>query len=312
MVSDRVSNRVFNFLDSMDAKRLQSLHESHRTVRNIVQTEIRGCMEFINVNGRLYRYGVVSADNRRTQQCVKALVPSLDEFNRVFNMHVQSWDQVTPYKLKSHLQITLNRESYRMLPAPVVAINAQTLEWLRGVYVSLHRLNSHWGTQFKRWEDVAIDADSDTHQDVLKEITQDDIAQLELMMKTLTKHAMAAVTKTPTNYDDVGCTQHTHAQHGMVEMLFARITKLHKRDTRNMYVMMLLYLAHSYRTHTFSPLPPGKHHTHGPITREFLDNYYASDNELTRYWGGEDPIAQIPMSSIASLSEFEHLTRSLE
>lgn len=305
-----VSELVFKFLDSMHSRRLHEIQESHKTARNLVQGELRGCVEFVNVNGRLYRYGVVSGDQHRTQQCVKALVPSLDEFNRVFKLDAKSWDEVSPFLIKNHLQSKVIREPHKLLPAPVLSMNASTLTWLKGVYVSLHRLNNEWGTRFKTWEDVVLDPESETQQNLLKDITRDDMAHLESMMKSMTQRAMASVNPS-TDYRDVLECARDSATHGKVEMLFACTTKLHGRDATHMYMLMLLYLARSSESQTFSPLPPGKHHTHGADTRQFIDNYYRSDNDLRRDWGEGDPVRKIPLSSVASFSQFLRLVQSV-
>lgn len=311
-----VSQLVFDFMDAVDTQRLESIRDSHRVVRTLVQSEIRGCVEFINVNGRLYRYGFISTDTDRSRECVQALTPSLQEFNRIFKTHLSSWSEFSPFELKNHLQKNPNPEVHRLLPAPVPAMNPSTLEWLKGVYVSLHRLNSHWGTHFKQWGDVQVDPRAGTQQQALKGVTEEDMAELQTLMKKLTQHAMAGVDKPPTNYHDVTNCTHAGAKelkqtHGVVELLFACITKKHGRDPVNMYMNMLLYLARSRRKDSFSPLPPGKHHVHGAETNAFISGFYSSEKQLERDWGKTDPALQLPMSSVKSQKHFQELVHSV-
>ena len=283
--------QVHKYVTERDMETYQRTRNQQKAVRDALQSELKGMAEFVNVNGRLYRYGFVSRDNERTRRMLQQMFKTPESFGNAINFPVKTWDDIDSARLKLHFQSS--RETVQPL-APVVHINDDTLSWLKGVYVSLHRLNDHWGTSAKRWDEVVVNADA------VREVTEDDISTLRNMLLDLTTRVLSSLPVLPKwelKPRDVG--------HGVVETVFA--TLAHTRDVREVYMLMLRYLARSLLTNTFTPLPPGKHSTDKTHIREFIDAFYTTNEEMTRDWGRVPPEHQIPVTTTPSLVEFEKL-----
>lgn len=257
-------------------------------VRNALHSELRGMSEFINLNGRLYRYGFVSRDNNRTRKMLSHMFTP-ESFTKAVQFPISDWTELDSAKLKLHFQ---SRRATLPVP-PLLEINTDTLDWLKGVYVSLHRLNDHWGTSARSWDDVVL------NQDAAREITEDDIDTVHSLLRDLTTRVLAELPP-PVTWD-VGPRVEGH---GVIETIFA---SLRDRPVQEVYMLMLRYLAERIRNDTFTPLPPGKHSRNKEGMRAFINDFYVTDAEMRREW----PSPDLPATTTPSLAEFEHLQNNM-
>ena len=295
---DNLVHRINTFVCKRDQELHRRTRESQKTVRNALQSEMRGMAEFININGRLYRYGFISSNPARTRQLCKAIFSYPAIMTAQVHIQITSWDDVDPAKLKLHLQ----SERARIPPPPLLSLDDRTLQWLQGAYTSLLRLNQHWGTRFTSWEDVTLDGVS---PEVLQETTEKDIHALQQMLVILAKTIMTPLrcveyVQTPCPPGDTG--------HGRVECVFARMVA-HGRDLEDTYLTMLMYLHNSVEQDTFTPLPPGKHVVTDDATK-FVENFYMSDTERARDWGDGD--IELPITTAYCLQTFKDLVDVLK
>lgn len=313
-----VEDRVFEFVNEMDVGRARQIQQSLRKVRDQLQTEMRNGSEFISVNGRLYRYGFVSLNDDRTRELLKRMFSDdLGEFREMF-FPVESWDDVTSLKVKSHLQGLKNREKIlEKLPVSFDSVDDQSLRWLKGIYLTLPTLNKHWDTEFESWGDVSI---SDDVHPLIEELTGENMEDLGEMLKNLTSHALTFEPR-DTNFDKVEealrvakkTEKGGKENHGKVELVFARIAASQDRDPQDVYLLLLRYLSQSLKKGSFSPLPPGfqRSSSQNDDIRSFLEEHYTSDDQIVRDWGTKDPVKHIPVTTVPSFPEFKSLVQSL-
>jgi hypothetical protein len=286
--------RIQQYVAAHDTETHQRARDEEIAVRSALHSELRGMAEYVNVNGRLHRYGFVSRDNDRTRNMVKQMFDSPESFVDAVGFPIKEWDDIDSVRLKLHLQSSRDNLT-SLLPAPLLELNPDTLSWLKGVYVSLHRLNDHWGTRFTSWDNIVIDADA------TRDVTKDDIETVRKLLLDLTSRVLTQLPSPGTfNFDPPKI-----PGHGVVETIFACIAC--ERDVRDTYMLMLRYLAQTSRDDTFTPLPPGKHSLDKSHIQSFIDDFYITEDELVRDWGTTPPIHQIPATTTPSVVEFETL-----
>ena len=308
-----VQDLVFKFVSSLDVDRANHIQQSIRKVRDQLQMEMKKGSEFIGVNGRLYRYGFVSPDDDRTRELVRLMFSDdLGEFQKVFP-GMESWDDVTSLKLRTHLGKGHSTEISEMMPVPFNSMDDKSLRWLKGIYLTLPTLNKHWDTEFNSWGDVSISKDVIP---IIVELTEENTEDLKEILKNLTVHAMTFDPK-ETNFDTVkksmGIPRSPEETHGKVELVFAHIASSQDRDPRDVYLTLLRYLSQSWKNGSFSPLPPGFHRSSSQNENlgRFLSEHYTSDDQMVRDWGTKDPVEHIPVTTVPSFPEFKSLVESL-
>lgn len=309
-------DRIKTFVSDLDNRTCQNIQNSYASTRNTLHSEVKGMSEYISLNGRLYRYGFVSEDDERTRLAARRVSnDDLDAFRQTLDMpNLKTWDDITGVKLKTHLLNTYNTDVANIIPAPVSDLDALTLKWLQGVYTSVHRLNWDWGTQFKSWSDVKLESPGDAHEDALREMTQDDVDDVNDMLKQLTERALGCTTTQYRGWKDFERTveqmyPRLKKEHGLNEIAFASLASSPggRQGIDDTYMQLLLYLAHTARTHNFSSLPQRNLEPNPTDVAEFTRTYYLTDQSMRRDWGDKEPVTQIPATTTPSLESFREL-----
>lgn len=278
--------RIEQFVNAADTAARRRARDQQVAVRDALQSELRGMAEFVNVNGRLHRYGFVSRDNQRTRDILRAMFESPAAFSQAVGLPVQHWDDIDSAQLKLHLQTS--RLSH-LLPAPLVRVNTDARNWLQSVYLTLHRLNDDWGTRFTSWDEVVGDA---------RDATQDDIDKLRGMLMDITTRLLEPLPE-PEAWD---IQVKPVPGHGIVEVVFAHLAR--RRGVPEAYMLLLRYLAQSAEDGTFTPLPPGKHSTDKTAIHAFIADFYPSREDFLRDWPTPP---RIPATTTPSVESFQTL-----
>jgi hypothetical protein len=256
---------------------------AQKATRDFFCVELRGFAEFIGVNGKLYRYGFVSDDDERTCRLLRALFH--DDFQHFRDTvgvleEVDSWADVHAPELKLHLKnhpdavVALKK----LLPSPLPLINPASLNWLRGIYTTIDRLNSDWDTNFEHWSELrGLELEDDQ---AARDRTSADISHLNHMLTTTTANALqpqACAMEKPldTAFRNLPPLP-TDSKHGQAELTFATLASLlPDLPHETLYAMLLLYLASSFARNAFAPLPPSAATYADARGREtFLEHYY--------------------------------------
>jgi len=284
----------------MDAHVQSKHHDTMKTLRQVrdaLHVEVRGMSEYIHMDGRIYRYGFISADPDHTEQLVRGMV-SPEEFNIIFNLDIQDIAG-----LKAHLLTHPLSDVSALLPAPVVAMNPETQAWLKCVYTHVTRLNQHWGTTFKTWDHVQVDDDV---QDILMDLTDQDI---HTVMSRLNRLTQVLLKNKPPNSSFEWDTEQIDKNierfkdvHGIHEIVSATLAAQKPNSTDAVYMQFLRYSAHALDTDTFTKLPPGRHRK---PDKQFIIEYIHDTNSPA--W--ENPI--LPVTTTPTLQEFKKLVEMI-
>jgi len=315
-------------------------HASQKAMRDFFCVEVKGFAEFIGVNGKLYRYGFVSEDDERTRTLARAMFK--DDFQQFQHtvgtiQGVHGWEDVHAPELKVHLKN--NAASVvalrKILPAPLLLINATSLSWLRGIYGTVERLNTQWGTTFESWSELnglALEEDSDARGQ-----TQDDISHINHLLTATTQNALMGCgveDEMQTELDKLSPILPTilptivahFSKHGRIELIFATIgSLLPYLPPDALYTMLLLYIASSFETNTFSPLPPSADaHADATDRAAFLEHYYdTTTRTLQMDWARlvhhdvnnrtiEQLVQHIPASTVQNIGDFSSLVKDIQ
>lgn len=329
---ERIQTFIIDFFNST----WQQEQCSQKSIRDAFQVEVKGFSEFIPVNGRMYRYGFVSSDDRRTQSLARDMFhDNFQQFEQVVGRisGVSGWDTLRAPELKLHLlrhnQVAIHLKKH--LPAPMHIVNTSSRDWLRGVYENIMRLNTDWSTNFSEWTDVEIvDNANEVVRAAIAAQTRDDISAIQNMLRRSTENAMMVDGGV---YQDVE-TMITHVRthlphiaplfqtcHGRIELVMAILAAdANPRNVDGFYNILLLYLT-KFR-HQFSPLPSDARiytsHEAAVDRAHFLEQYYETAmRSLQSDWASivsfppdeslPALVRRIPASTIKNYSDFTTL-----
>lgn len=262
-----VLTRIKEFLDTHVHAEHADTMKALRQVRDALHVEVRGMSEYIHMDGRIYRYGFVSADMDHTEQLVKKVVTP-GKFKIVFDMDIQDIAG-----LKAHLLTHQLADAQALLPAPVV-MDPSTLAWLKCAYTHVTRLNQHWGTAFKTWDQVRVEE----AQDILMDLTSQDIHAVTSNLDRLTRVLLKNPPPSNLQWDEdqlAKTIERFRGVHGPHEVVFAALATQTPNSTDAIYMLFLKYSAHALDTNTFAQLPPGKH---AKPDKQFIIDYNHDSN----------------------------------
>jgi hypothetical protein len=274
---------------------MKLMRSTHETLR----VEVRGMSEYIRMDGRVYRYGLVSTDTQQTIRLATKMMTRA-EFRQRFDMDMHD---ITG--LKAHLLThTLPDVAHTVLPAPVVCVDESTLEWLQCIYSHVTRLNQHWGTRFKTWTHVKVDE----HEAILRDLTLHDMRTVQERLSRLTKALLKYTPPQPPHHVDPARVLHLLAgevkdEHGINEVMFAAMAAHNNPDNVDaMYMLFLRYSAHTLDTNTFSKLPPGKHST---PDLQFIHDYHKHTHQP------EWRHPRLPVTTTPTVQAFKQLVQRI-
>ena len=324
---DDIKAFVVGFLTASLAERCVS----QKAVREAFRVEVKGFAEFIGINGRTYRYGVVSADDDRTRAIVRKMFDGdFAKFtDAVGRLGASDWDQLHAPELKIHL---LKAGDVSLPAAPLHEVDATARVWLQGIYENVHRLNSDWHTGFGDWSEVEY-SDTERQREVVESLTRSDMEDVCRMLTRTTQNVMMVDGSLGENSDKLfaevrerlpGLTAQFPAQ-GQVELVMAALAA-GANMIDEFYAILLLYLARSSARHTFATLPAGAavHATEATCVgrARFMEEYYDSiTRRLSRDWkratgtaahdSTRQLMAQVPASTVKDFKGFGALVAEI-
>lgn len=269
------------FVVADDAKVCARLAAAKQRAHQRLLRQTRCMHEFINLNGRLYRYGFVSADPERTRDMAKQLSGGdLDVFHTMLHLPASTfntWDEVEPASLQSALTDVVATPPPPPPPVVPPSVDHDTRQWLScSVHASIKMLK----------------------------LCRQDQREVVQVLDTMADGGGGATSPPPQDWGlvkDVVTTLSGFPQHGRVELAFATMAALSTtKGCVSAYAQMLKYIATTAHTNTFTPLPPGGDHTPPDALRVFLRNH--------------DPDFTLPLAAttLPSLDMFTHLCRDIK
>lgn len=243
---------IYSFVAADDARTRAKLASAKRRAQARIVRQMRCMQEFINVNGRLHRYGFVSADEERTRVMAQQLSGGdLRLFHSILHLPPSTfatWEAVDPAALQLARTTTA--------PPPPVAppgLDRDTREWLQC-------------SALRRVTDTAM----------VRQSRRDQLDMADVLAKM-----EGVVGGTADTYDWpavqalASAAAATHHDHGPAELTFAALAALSTTRTHtSVYAQMLKYIATTAHNNTFAPLPPGGGDRTPPdVLRAFLHKH---------------------------------------